>query len=56
MPETRKRVAILVADLVGYGRLAAADEDRTFQSTEARRWPPPPQGVGDLRSHRLSAL
>ncbi|HZZ22480.1 MAG TPA: adenylate/guanylate cyclase domain-containing protein [Roseiarcus sp.] len=28
--ETRKLAAILVADVVGYGRLAAADEDRTL--------------------------
>ena len=30
MGETRKLAAILVADVVGYGRLAAADEDRTL--------------------------
>jgi class 3 adenylate cyclase len=29
MTETRKIAAILVADVVGYGRLADADEDRT---------------------------
>jgi class 3 adenylate cyclase len=28
--ETRKLVAILVSDLVGYSRLAGADEDRTL--------------------------
>ena len=28
--ETRKLAAILVADVVGYSRLAAADEDRTL--------------------------
>ena len=28
MGETRKLAAILVADVVGYGRLAGADEDR----------------------------
>jgi adenylate cyclase len=28
--ETRKLAAILVADVVGYGRLTAADEDRTL--------------------------
>ena len=27
MSETRKLAAILVADVVGYGRLAGADED-----------------------------
>jgi adenylate cyclase len=30
MSETRKLVATLVADVVGYGRLAGADEDRTL--------------------------
>jgi adenylate cyclase len=30
MSETRKLVAILVADVVGYSRLASGDEDRTL--------------------------
>ena len=30
MGETRKLTAILVADVVGYSQLAAADEDRTL--------------------------
>jgi adenylate cyclase len=30
MAETRKLAAILAADVVGYGRLAGADEDRTL--------------------------
>ena len=30
MSETRKIAAILVADVVGYSRLAGADEDRTL--------------------------
>src|SRR5271168_5026383 len=30
MPETRKIAAILAADMVGYSRLAGADEDRTL--------------------------
>ncbi len=30
MGETRKLAAILVADVVGYSRLAGADEDRTL--------------------------
>ena len=30
MSETQKIVAILVADVVGYSRLAGADEDRTL--------------------------
>src|SRR5271170_365247 len=32
MSETRKIAAILVADVVGYSRLAGADEDRTLRS------------------------
>jgi len=30
MSETRKIAAILVSDMVGYSRLAGADEDRTL--------------------------
>jgi adenylate cyclase len=30
MSETRKIAAVLVADVVGYSRLAGADEDRTL--------------------------
>jgi adenylate cyclase len=30
MSETRKLVAILVADVVGYSRLAGTDEERTL--------------------------
>jgi adenylate cyclase len=30
MGETRKIAAILVADIVGYSRLAGTDEDRTL--------------------------
>ena len=30
MGETRKLAAILVADVVGYSRLASTDEDRTL--------------------------
>ena len=30
MSETRKLAAILVADVVGYSRLAGSDEDRTL--------------------------
>jgi adenylate cyclase len=30
MPETRKLAAILAADVVGYSRLASADEERTL--------------------------
>ena len=30
MGETRKLAAILVADIVGYSRLAGTDEDRTL--------------------------
>ena len=34
MSETRKLVAILVSDVVGYSRLAGADEDRTSPGFE----------------------
>jgi adenylate cyclase len=33
MGETRKLAAILVADVVGYSRLAGADEDRTSRGS-----------------------
>jgi adenylate cyclase len=32
MNETRKLAAILVVDVVGYSRLAGADEDRTLRA------------------------
>ena len=37
MEETRKIAAILVADIVGYSRLASADEDRTLARLRALR-------------------
>src|SRR6516165_6521303 len=37
MSDTRKLVAILVADLVGYSRLAGADEDRTLSRLRGLR-------------------
>ena len=37
MVETRKLVAILVADVVGYSRLAGSDEDRTLARLRALR-------------------
>ena len=37
MNETRKIAAILVADIVGYSRLAGADEDRTLSQLRALR-------------------
>ena len=37
MSETRKRAAILVADIVGYGRLAGADEERTLARVRGLR-------------------
>jgi hypothetical protein len=37
MSETRKLVAILVADVVGYSRLDGADEDRTLARLRALR-------------------
>ena len=35
MGETRKIAAILVADVVGYSRLAGADEDRRCRGSAA---------------------
>lgn len=37
MPETRKLAAILASDVVGYSRLAGADEDRTLARLRALR-------------------
>src|SRR5208283_3310267 len=37
MPETRKIAAILVADVVGYSRLAGADEERTLSRLRGLR-------------------
>jgi hypothetical protein len=37
MSETRKIAPILVADIVGYSRLAGADEDRTLSRLSALR-------------------
>ena len=37
MSETRKIAAILVADVVGYSRLAGTDEDRTLARLRALR-------------------
>ena len=37
MGETRKIAAILVADIVGYSRLAGADEDRILARLRALR-------------------
>src|SRR5829696_8512532 len=37
MPEQRKLAAILAADVVGYSRLAGADEDRTLARLRALR-------------------
>ena len=37
MGETRKIAAILVADIVGYSRLAGTDEDRTLARLRALR-------------------
>ena len=53
MTETRKLVAILVADVVGYSRLAGADEERTL----ARRPQFAPQeGQGPLKVARREAV
>jgi adenylate cyclase len=37
MTETRKLAAILVADIVGYSRLASADEERTLARVRGLR-------------------
>jgi adenylate cyclase len=37
MAETRKLVAILAADVVGYSKLAGADEERTLARLRALR-------------------
>jgi adenylate cyclase len=37
MSETRKIAAILVADIVGYSKLAGSDEDRTLARLRALR-------------------
>jgi class 3 adenylate cyclase len=37
MAETRKLAAILVADVVGYSRLAGADEDRILARLRVRQ-------------------
>ena len=37
MSETRKIAATLAADVVGYSRLAGADEERTLARTRALR-------------------
>jgi adenylate cyclase len=37
MSETRKIAAILVSDVIGYSRLAGADEDRTLARLRAPR-------------------
>ncbi len=37
MSETRKLLAILIADIVGYSRLAGADEDRTLSRLRGLR-------------------
>jgi adenylate cyclase len=47
MSETRKLAAILVADIVGYSRLAGADEDRILERLRALR--------GDLINPTIAA-
>jgi class 3 adenylate cyclase len=49
MSETRKLAAILVADVVGYSRLAGADEDRTLAPSGSTQRPHRP---GHRRSSR----
>ena len=50
MSETRKIAAILVADVVGYSRLAGADEDRTLSRLRGLR-----SDVIDPSSPRVTA-
>src|SRR5450631_3740845 len=47
MSETRKLAAILVADVVGYSRLAGTDEDRTLSRLRGLR--------GDLMDPAIAA-
>ena len=60
MSETRKIAAILVADVVGYSRLAGADEERTLAQLRAlrsdlidpdHRRPPRPRRQANRRRH-----
>ena len=50
MSDTRKIAAILVSDVVGYSRLAGADEDRTLSRLRGlrsdRSIPPSPRIMG----------
>jgi class 3 adenylate cyclase len=50
MSETRKLVAILVSDVVGYSRLAGADEERTLARLRGLR-----SDLIDPRSPRIMA-
>ena len=53
MSETRKIAAILVADVVGYSRLAGADEARTlFASSGSEQRPDRPRHRRPSRAHR----
>ena len=47
MSETRKLTAVLVADVVGYSRLASSDEERTLARLRALR--------GDLLNPAVAA-
>ena len=49
MSETRKLAAILVADVVGYSRLAGADEERTLARLRALRSASPSKPTGKSR-------
>src|SRR5262245_8276631 len=48
MPQTRKLAAILAADVVGYRRLASADEDRILPRLLAQR--------NDLIDHAIAVF
>jgi adenylate cyclase len=60
MPETRKIAAILAADVVGYSRLAGADEDRTLARLRGLRSdlidPATPRFIAVSSSPKLSTL
>jgi len=51
MTETRKLAAVLVADVVGYSRLAGADEKRTLALARAAQRPDRVKQRLDLEGH-----
>ena len=55
MAGTRKIAAILVADIIGYSRLACADEDRTFARLRGLRSDLIDPAIAALRAASSSA-